>query len=190
MPGRSRTAPRRSWGLAAVPVVMLLRIADGRRLYLAGATEQARDALVAAVGTADAAVRASTLVAGLVFLADAQLAAGDRSAARTALTRAREIAAVESLPAYAVELLGEAETRVGRRGVSAARESGILLEELTDRELAILRTLPGSATQREIGAALYLSINTIKAYNKNLYRKLGVNSRTEAVAVARELGLI
>jgi DNA-binding NarL/FixJ family response regulator len=40
------------------------------------------------------------------------------------------------------------------------------MEELTDRELAILRTLPGSATQREIGAALYLSLNTIKAYNK------------------------
>ena len=48
------------------------------------------------------------------------------------------------------------------------------MEELTDRELAILRTLPGSATQREIGAALYLSLNTIKAYNKNLYRNSGV----------------
>jgi len=65
-----------------------------------------------------------------------------------------------------------------------------MIEELTDRELAILRTLPGSATQREIGAALYLSLNTIKAYNKNLYRKLGVNSRHDAVAVARQLGLI
>jgi LuxR family maltose regulon positive regulatory protein len=35
-----------------------------------------------------------------------------------------------------------------------------------------------------------LSLNTIKAYNKNLYRKLGVNSRQDAVAVARQLGLI
>jgi regulatory LuxR family protein len=35
-----------------------------------------------------------------------------------------------------------------------------------------------------------LALNTIKAYNKNLYRKLGVNSREDAVAVARQPGLI
>jgi hypothetical protein len=52
------------------------------------------------------------------------------------------------------------------------------------------RARPGSATQREIGAELYLSINTVKAYNKSLYRKLGVASRPDAVAVARQLGLI
>ena len=64
------------------------------------------------------------------------------------------------------------------------------MDELTDRELSILRALRGPATQREIGAALFLSINTVKAYNKSLYRKLGVASRSEAVAAARELGLI
>ncbi len=63
-------------------------------------------------------------------------------------------------------------------------------EELTDRELSILRMLPGSASQREIGGALFLSINTVKAYNKSLYRKLGVASRQDAVAVARGVGLI
>jgi LuxR family maltose regulon positive regulatory protein len=61
---------------------------------------------------------------------------------------------------------------------------------LTDRELSILRILPGPANQREIGAALFLSINTVKAYNKSLSRKLGVSSRREAVATARSLGLI
>ncbi|MFJ9250460.1 helix-turn-helix transcriptional regulator [Streptomyces sp. NPDC101776] len=50
--------------------------------------------------------------------------------------------------------------------------------------------LQGPATQREIGAALFLSINTVKAYNKSLCRKLGVASRQDAVKVARELGLI
>jgi len=50
--------------------------------------------------------------------------------------------------------------------------------------------LPGPATQREIGAALYLSINTVKGYTKALYRKLDVATRQEAVARARELGLI
>ncbi len=58
--------------------------------------------------------------------------------------------------------------------VRAAAQKGALFEELTDRELSILRMLPGTASQREIGAALFLSINTVKAYNKSLYRKLDV----------------
>jgi LuxR family maltose regulon positive regulatory protein len=37
---------------------------------------------------------------------------------------------------------------------------------------------------------MFLSINTVKAYNKSLYRKLGVASRRDAVSTARELGLI
>ena len=78
--------------------------------------------------------------------------------------------------------------RPGRGQV--ARRSGALAEELTDRELSILRVLPGSASQREIGQAMFLSVNTVKAYNKSLYRKLGVASRQDAVAAARELGLI
>ena len=51
-----------------------------------------------------------------------------------------------------------------------ARRPGVLFEELTDRELSILRMLAGSASQREIGAALFLSINTVKGYVKSLYR--------------------
>ena len=64
------------------------------------------------------------------------------------------------------------------------------IEPLTDRELSILRVMPGSVSQREIAAELYLSINTVKAYTKTLYRKLGVGSRTDAVSAARDLGLI
>ena len=50
--------------------------------------------------------------------------------------------------------------------------------------------MSGTATQREIGAALFLSLNTVKAYNKRLYRKLGVASRQDAVRAGRRLGLI
>jgi len=50
--------------------------------------------------------------------------------------------------------------------------------------------LPGPLSQREIGTELYLSLNTIKSYTKNLYRKLGVASRAEAVERGRALGLI
>ena len=77
------------------------------------------------------------------------------------------------------------ETRLGRGAARAARRVGQLHEELTDRELSILRLLPGPPSQREIGAALFLSVNTVKGYAKSLYRKLGVSSRAEAVEQAR-----
>ena len=129
-------------------------------------------------------------VLALVFLADAELGCGDRAAARAALARARENVDDEPVTPFAMRLLQDAETRIGRIAVRSARRSGVLAEELTDRELSILRMLPGSASQREIGQAMFLSVNTVKAYNKSLYRKLGVASRQEAVAAARELGLI
>ena len=96
----------------------------------------------------------------------------------------------ERVAPYLRTWLDEAETRIGRAAARTAADSGALFEELTDRELSILRLLPGTATQREIGAALFLSINTVKAYNKSLYRKLGVACRQDAVDAARNLGLI
>jgi LuxR family maltose regulon positive regulatory protein len=126
----------------------------------------------------------------LIYLADTELADGAGGAARAALARARELVEEEQVSQFVVDRLGTAEARLGRRAVRAAGRAGVLVEELTDREHSILRALQGSATQREIGAELYLSINTVKAYNKSLYRKLGVASRQEAVAVARQLGLI
>jgi LuxR family maltose regulon positive regulatory protein len=65
-----------------------------------------------------------------------------------------------------------------------------MTEELTDRELAVLRALRGTLSAREIGGRLYLSINTVKGYTKVLYRKLGVGSREDAVREGRALGLI
>jgi LuxR family maltose regulon positive regulatory protein len=74
--------------------------------------------------------------------------------------------------------------------VQTARAEGSLYEELTDRELAILRALRGPLTAREIGGQLYLSVNTVKGYSKSLYRKLGVVSRPDAVRRGHQLGLI
>jgi LuxR family maltose regulon positive regulatory protein len=67
---------------------------------------------------------------------------------------------------------------------------GKLYEPLTDRELSILRALRGPLSARDIGAELYLSINTVKSYTKSLYRKLGVVTRADAVRRGHELGLI
>lgn len=57
-------------------------------------------------------------------------------------------------------------------------------------ELTVLRMLATNLTQREIGAELFLSTNTVKTHTRRLYTKLGVNSRESAVRQASALGLL
>jgi LuxR family maltose regulon positive regulatory protein len=188
--GPAAEAVERDGREASVPGLAALRIAAGRRGYQNADVDAAAAQLRHAVALAELHPRPTTLFLGLLYLADAELACGNRPAARAALVRAREVVEEEPVSAYAAGRLDQAEARLGRAGTRAAVRTGALVEELTDRELSILRALQGTATQREIGAALFLSINTVKAYNKSLYRKLGVASRHDAVAAARSLGLI
>ena len=58
---------------------------------------------------------------------------------------------------------------------------------LTERERDVLRLLPSRLTLGEIASELYVSVNTIKFHLRVIYRKLGVNSRKEAAAVARSM---
>jgi LuxR family maltose regulon positive regulatory protein len=60
-------------------------------------------------------------------------------------------------------------------------------ELLTDRERDVLRLLPSRLTVGEIAAVLYVSVNTVKFHLRLIYRKLGVNSREEAAAIARSM---
>ena len=62
--------------------------------------------------------------------------------------------------------------------------------ELSERELTVLRLLAGDLSQREIGAELYISLNTVKGHTRSIFRKLGVSSRADAVARGRELFLL
>lgn len=180
----------RRWGHAAGPVLAMLRIVQGRHDYRTGDAQAARERLGRAAAMAEIAALRTSFVLALAFLADAELGCGDRAAARATVTRAREAVDDEPVTPYVMGLVDQAQRRIGRIAARSARRAGVLAEELTDRELSILRLLPGSATQREIGRAMFLSVNTVKAYNKSLYRKLGVGSRQEAVDVARGLGLI
>lgn len=77
-----------------------------------------------------------------------------------------------------------------RPGAAPAAPTRKLVEALTERELTILELLPTHLSYAEIGARLYLSVNTVKSNLKVVYRKLGVTTRSEAVAAAREARLI
>ncbi len=65
-----------------------------------------------------------------------------------------------------------------------------IVEALSGRELEVGRLLARGLANDEIAAALFVSRNTVKTHLKNLYGKLGVRSRTEAVARLIELGLL
>ena len=71
----------------------------------------------------------------------------------------------------------------------AAGASG-MVEELTSRERDVMRLLPSRLTLREIASELFVSQNTLKFHLRVIYRKLGVNSRAEAVETARRLRLL
>jgi LuxR family transcriptional regulator, maltose regulon positive regulatory protein len=178
------------WGSATAPGIARLRTVEGQLAQRDGDLQRARGLLQHAVVLARTFGETPGLVAALTSLADVELDDHDRSAARVALLEAREIVDNEPVLPTFVERLEASEQRAGRTAIREARRTGVLIEELTDREQAVLRALTSDATQREIGAALYLSINTVKGYTKVLYRKLGVVSRQDAVRQARALGLI
>jgi LuxR family maltose regulon positive regulatory protein len=84
-------------------------------------------------------------------------------------------------------------TAVGQRvrGRGVPRNKGrAVREELTSKELEILRLLVTPLSRRAIGQRLYVSLNTVKTHQRGVYRKLGVDNRSAAVGRARELGLL
>jgi LuxR family transcriptional regulator, maltose regulon positive regulatory protein len=75
-------------------------------------------------------------------------------------------------------------------GESAPRLAGPLLEPLSGSEFRVLRYLPTNLSTPEIARELSVSPNTVKTHIRHLYAKFGTHQRTEAVELARALGLL
>jgi LuxR family maltose regulon positive regulatory protein len=65
-----------------------------------------------------------------------------------------------------------------------------LLEPLSEREIEVLQLIAEGLTNRQVGERLYISPGTVKAHTSNIFGKLGVRSRTQAVARARDLSIL
>jgi len=119
-------------------------------------------------------------------LGDAYVTLRDRDAAQQMLEEARGILAAR--PSLGV--LAEGVERLEREitAMPSAQDSGS--SGLTRAELRLLPMLSTHLSFKEIGERLHVSRNTIKTQAISVYRKLGVSSRSEAVAVAADLGLV
>src|SRR5205085_5461661 len=105
-----------------------------------------------------------------------------------------EAAARGVMPEYVSKLLAvfEAGKRKGEEKSSLPLAPPVqpLVEPLSQRELEVLRLIAQGLSNREIAERLFLALITVKGHNQRIFGKLQVKNRTEAVAHARELGLL
>ncbi|WP_433898484.1 LuxR C-terminal-related transcriptional regulator [Pseudomonas sp. PSE1(2024)] len=76
------------------------------------------------------------------------------------------------------------------RPVLRTAQDSPVTEQLSSRELAVLRLIAQGCSNQEISEQLFISLHTVKTHASHINSKLGVERRTQAVARAKELGLI
>jgi LuxR family maltose regulon positive regulatory protein len=91
------------------------------------------------------------------------------------------------MPGYIHKLLAAFEPE---KQTTEVKSSQALVEPLSQRELEVLQLIAQGLSNDEIGKRLFLALDTVKGHNRRIYDKLQVQRRTEAVARARELGLL
>jgi LuxR family transcriptional regulator, maltose regulon positive regulatory protein len=103
----------------------------------------------------------------------------------------RDASAWKIMPAYTGKLLAalEAEQRESKDKPEQSHPQS-LIEPLSQRELEVLRLIAEGLSNQEICERLFLALDTVKGHNRRIFDKLQVQRRTEAIARARELGLI
>lgn len=72
----------------------------------------------------------------------------------------------------------------------ARPSSESIIDELTDRERQVLQVLASGGTNEEIAAELFISLATVKSHVRSIFAKIGVVTRTQAVIVAYETGVV
>jgi LuxR family transcriptional regulator, maltose regulon positive regulatory protein len=161
--------------------------------------------------SAETGERQGSLIEILVLQALLQQAENDMDSAFMSLERALSLAESEGYVRIFVDegqlmigLLTEAVAReispdYTRKLLSAFNASSsklptsspqALIEPLSERELEVLQLIAEGLSNREISEKLFLALSTVKGHNRNIFDKLGVKRRTEAVARANDLDLI
>jgi LuxR family maltose regulon positive regulatory protein len=172
----------RAQGLSEHWVTAIGLVARGKVLAHSGRLDEAAQPLERAVVLVRRGAGAVERAHSLLALARLRALQGEPAGARALLAEAREAADQCPDPGVLKTMLADA----GR----AARSPRTLPEALTERELAVLRLMSTQLSLREIGDALFVSYNTVKSHVRGIYRKVDASTRAEAVARARDLGLL
>jgi LuxR family maltose regulon positive regulatory protein len=185
MLAREAAATADTQGLGAEPMCGIAYAALGRALARQGELAQAEVQLERALEPVGIDSMAAQRAFTLLLLAPVRRGRGDLAGARVLVERARGLIGQFTDPGALPTLLEQTEraiTPAPRRPVDAA--------PLTKRELVVLGLLPTQLSTREIGRELSVSVTTIRSQIQAIYRKLQASTRSEAVANARELGLL
>ncbi len=179
-------------------------IAQGEQEGAASAVHDALALLGRLLTAAEQGGRTGSAIEILALQALAHQAHGDTPLALKSLERALALAEPEGYVQAFVNqgppmahLLEEAASRglapdSARRLLAAFLSTGSDRAQtlLSDRETEVLQLIAAGLTNREIAERLYLSLYTVKAHARSIYDKLDAHSRTQAVARARELGIL
>ena len=187
-------------------------IARGTANHDRAATEQARSLLDRLLDAAEKGGRIGSTIEILVLLSAMHDTRGDQPAAAAALREAlrraereghirlflhagpalngllRSVANSDGRASYAARVLAAAELAQNAEAPARTRP-GALVDQLSDRELDVLRLLRSDLSGPDIARELHVSINTLRTHTRHIYTKLGATNRREALACATELGL-
>jgi LuxR family transcriptional regulator, maltose regulon positive regulatory protein len=183
---RRATATAEAQGLSAAPLCAIAYLALGQALTGQGELAEAEAQLEQALELVGMDSMLVQRAFALLLLAPVRRGRGDLPGARGLVEQAHELIEQSTDPGVLPALLDQS----GRALGTAPRRQSTVAAPLTERELAVLRLLPTRLSTREIGRELYVSVNTIRTHAQAVYRKLGVATRAEAVAHARERGLL
>jgi LuxR family maltose regulon positive regulatory protein len=213
----SRQARRACLGTQSAPLLHERETITLAQIQIAqGEWSQALDRLAKLSTVATAGGREGRLIEILALQAVAYARSGDMPQALATLEKALSLAEPEGYrrvfidrgapmaellqqavaqqiaPGYADQLVATfgAKPRAREREATRPIVSPPLFEPLTPRETQVLQLLGAGYSNRQIAEELVLALNTVKKHTSNIYGKLGVRSRTQAVARARDLGLL
>ncbi len=167
-------------------VTMMGRLARGKVEQYEGRLPAAEAELARALELARRGAGVIEVGAALLALAQVSQLRGDSERSKELLAEARR--SVDGCPD--VGTLERALSPEKRGSRPAAPRTVVAGDELTERELAVLRLLGGELSRRQIAEALFVSLDTVKTHMRGIYRKLGASSREEAVERARELRVL
>jgi len=163
---------------------------EAQLLERTGDLEAADRGLVRACELAHRGVASIEIAYSLLTLAALRRRQGDPQAALELRSRAQGVIRRCADPGIIRERLARTGPPPGNGNGHPATRDRHTVGALTGAELSVLRLLPSELSQREISNELQLSLNTIKTHARNIYRKLDVATRADAVTRARALSLL